>query len=424
MIQFKSDHLNITPNESCRLTGMSDEQISIGIYNTLELNVVMFKDELDKIIIFSIDTLFISKELSNFVKEEIKKYNTGLSENNIILIASHTHYAPSLEEKRYALGRKDEAYFTYLKDKLSIFLFNFLSDEQFHELVQVELNILKSSKLTSNRRRKVRVFKDLFKLVVSMEPNLNGFKNEEIKVIKFYKNSELIPNLVFWSLPCHLTNLHVNNLISSEFPGLIREDIRNKMSNAKLNVLYFPGFAGDVRAYPPVRSFMKRKLRDVLKLSYPVNYYRFINEREYLSWYEKLNYQFWKTWNSNSVKKFVNEKVIEVKTCKLQIKELGIKSEYVEEIIFRKIMIGNLFSLLTISAEPVSIFNKIIENINQDDFNICTGYADEVFGYLPSNKYIEEGGYEAEGYFSNFLISGKFIKNIEEKVAEAISKLN
>ena len=76
------------------------------------------------------------------------------------------------------------------------------------------------------------------------------------------------------------------------------------------------------------------------------------------------------------------------------------------------------------SAEPVGNYSKIFEENISDKFAIFTGYSDNVFGYLPIQNQVSEGGYESAGFFDTFLVKGKFNKNIESAVISNINILN
>ena len=207
-------------------------------------------------------------------------------------MSTHTHYAPSLEENRIDLGSRDEAYFSFLLDKISDLL-KLLKLENFID-IEIEVSNGKTENLTCNRRRKVRTLAGFFKPFISMEPNVKGYKNEEFKIIKILDaniNGRILG--VIWSFPCHPTNLFNSKLISAEFPGEIRSSIREKQNFSGLSVIYMPGFAGDVRAYPPKRRSFLKLIRTLLQLSYPVKYYRFINKEEYNIWVHSLTNSFW-----------------------------------------------------------------------------------------------------------------------------------
>lgn len=258
-----------------------------------------------------------------------------------------------------------------------------------------------------------------------MEPNTKGYKNEEFKLIKVYDAQGLNKLLcVIWSFPCHPTNLYNNKLVSAEFPGEIRKIIRENQKASSMPVLYMPGFAGDVRAYPPQRKSFLKTIRDLLQLSYPVKYYRFIDKSEYDVWINSLSKSFWQIWTQSQKTTPINGAQLTSKLNRKKVALLGIKADGVEDVIFRKINIGETLAFYTMSAETVSAYSKLIETVALEDFYIYTGYTDEVFGYLPTQEQIREGGYESNGYFNAFLISDNFYSSIEKTIESWIKEIN
>jgi hypothetical protein len=49
------------------------------------------------------------------------------------------------------------------------------------------------------------------------------------------------------------------------------------------------------------------------------------------------------------------------------------------------------------------------------------GYIDRVFGYLPTQAMLPEGGYEITGFQRSFGITGEFIANLDEIITKSIS---
>jgi len=423
MIKFKSKNINITPEKPARLTGMGFDDRSEGIHSDLDINAMIFNQENKLLFLISIDTLFISKELKKIIFKEISKHFGAIPEADIIIMSTHTHYAPSLEEKRIELGKLDEQYFDFLKIKIEE-LVNQLYLESFTE-IEIEVSKGKTNNLTTNRRRRVRQLGAYFKPFIAMEPNLKGYKNEEFKIIKFYEKKDPKNILgVIWSFPCHLTNIYNSRLISAEFPGKIRNSIRGKLNNVAMPIIYMPGFAGDVRAYPPTRISISKLLRYIFQIPYRVYHYRFMNKSEYDGWVYSVENSFWKIWNQSMKINGFNEAPLITQLIKKNIEILGVKAEGVEDLIFRKINFGNILAFYTMSAETVSEYSKMINKIAKEEFYINTGYTDEVFGYLPTQEQIKEGGYESKDYFKTFLVSGNFKSSIENTIESCLKELN
>lgn len=419
-LEFKSDKINITPDFPCRLTGMSDEQRSEGVFSDLEVNTMIFKCEEKIVYIISIDTLFISDELKVAISDLINTEFGQTNEVDIICLSTHTHYAPSLEKKRVKLGAKDDKYYSYLLLRLES-LFKKIKNKSFTE-VELKYSDKTSQGITCNRRRKVRLIRNYFRSFIAMEPNPNGFIDERFKILNIYNSSSQKVIATIWSFPCHPTNFPNKTFISSEFPGDIRKSIRSE-NDSNDSIIYLPGFAGDVRAIPPKRKSLSKLIRTVFQLSFRVSDYRFINLTEYSFWKDSLVKAF-KESNTNQYVLNHDDAILTSKTSEEPLKNIGLDVEDIESIKFRKIKIGQDFAIYTISAEPVGNYSKIFDANIKDKFAICTGYADNVFGYLPIQNQIDEGGYESGGYFDIFLVKGKFNKTIEPTVISNIRKLN
>ena len=53
---------------------------------------------------------------------------------------------------------------------------------------------------------------------------------------------------------------------------------------------------------------------------------------------------------------------------------------------------------------------------------ITVGCVGSVFGYLPTDKLIEEGGYESKDFFSGFALKGSYKQNIQVGIVSYITK--
>ncbi len=421
MIKLISGKIDITPNFGVRLTGMNDSQLNIGIYSCLEINFIILTQNKLKIFIFSIDTLFITSDIKDCIIKNLKNRFENVSEDNVVIISSHTHFAPSLEVNRTNLGKLDFAYLTFLKERIT-FLINSINLNQ-SKNINISIGEGKTESLTNSRRRRIRRIRNFFRSEIAMEPNEKGFKHEQIKIIKFLDRDNKDDLLsVIWSFPCHPTNFFDNKLISSEFPGEIRNSIRQKSDNENLTILYLPGFAGDVRASPPREKCLSRKVRSLLDISYPVSFYRFQNEKQYISWVKKIELNFFYIWNKSELID-LSRNVLYSKLIKKETSLLGIKVPETDHIYIRKIEILKTFEIYLISAEVVSKYSLLFENIKSSKIIFYSGYNDLTFGYLPTDEQVKEGGYESKDYFKNFLVEGNFIPNIEKTIEQWIQEV-
>ena len=77
--------------------------------------------------------------------------------------------------------------------------------------------------------------------------------------------------------------------------------------------------------------------------------------------------------------------------------------------------------LVAMSCEPV--FGYDIHIQKDGKLSIAVGYADHIYGYLPTDKQLSEGGYEASGFRTNFSLPGSYKENVEKILVSKIKQL-
>jgi hypothetical protein len=73
-----------------------------------------------------------------------------------------------------------------------------------------------------------------------------------------------------------------------------------------------------------------------------------------------------------------------------------------------------------IGAEPSTHYVRKVRNVLGDE-TIPVGYFQDVFGYLPVERQISEGGYEVSGFLNAFNLDGDFASGFEQAILESIS---
>lgn len=406
---FKSLNIDITPqNSGCK------------VESNLEINAFVLKTQSNHVFFFSIDTLFIHNDLIEITAKLLHKYfGYKISSTDIWITATHTHFAPPLEPNRAQLGERDWDYFNFLVLKME----ELISELKSVKYAEVEMKLGKgvTNNVSINRRRKVRTFKNVCSKFISMEMNEKGYKNEELFILKIYEKKTKKMLSLIWNYACHPTNLYDKSLISSEFPGRIRQFIRDTREE-DIPVIFLQGFAGNIRAFPPRRTSPFFTIRKLLHLSYPTRYYRFQGEEEYLQWINIFINDFNRV--LESPEKILLFESISTKLIRKDINTLlGINVEGIDSLNFRKLNLGKELSIIGISAEVVAEYSLLLRKKIKENNCLFIGYIDANFGYLPTDKIITEGGYEATGYFNNFLVKGNFLPGMEGKIGKCVKEL-
>lgn len=208
--KFKS--VKITPNYPCKLSGFAhrDNPTSI-IKHDLYATLCM----MENVVILSIETLFITQNFKEALERNLQEnYNISCE---LIISATHTHYAPAIENYFWFEGTKK--YTSELLDVLSSRIAK-LYDEKYQDYEVSFGKVI--SKQGRNRISENKVSTSEISLLV--------FKN------KFEKNALVI-------VDNHPTIQGVINEVSGDFFSIIRQEM---IKESYSTVLFFCGFSGNI----------------------------------------------------------------------------------------------------------------------------------------------------------------------------------
>lgn len=413
MIELLCTSINITPDFPVYLSGFENRTIkSENVDLELEINLCIFSFSLELVVMVSVDLLFITEELNNYFYKQIKIQFPDLNYNNLIVCATHTHYAPSIE-KRERLGVYDHKYFIYLKSKIDQLCFNLNKIPFFKPIIKITNENLIN--INCNRRRKLFALKR-FKRIAVMEPNPKCIVDNEFILINFYD----IDGLVRFSIvkfACHPTNFPEINTITAEYPGEIRKIIRES-KNIDYPILFLQGFSGDIRAMPPKRTIFKRFIYNLLSKSYPVSFYKY-DIFDYKDWIFVMKKNILSVIQHESL---FTSRMLSIKNERLVLKDIGINTKHAEYLNFSSIKIDNLLFIF-ISAEVFNFYDSYIKTMFPEYKIITVGYYGNVFGYLPNKDELKYLGYEVEDFKLFFDIRGKFTSDLENIIKQKICQL-
>lgn len=401
---LKKCNIDITPDFPVFKIGDQVKPKEAGIVlNRLEINITYLKSNDIHLIFASFDILFVTRQIEIKFNQLVKEiFGESVSS---ILLATHTHYAPSVDE-RPQLGKYNPDYFAFVEVRIR----NILIELKNQPFTKVKMSIQKAniSSLISNRRRNI----GLIKPKIEMEPAFWSKPNSNFTKITF--EDELGNIQACWHhTSCHPTNLPFNeNYISSEYIGYLRDVERRKIKN--LTVVFFQGFSGDLRGAPPFKYLPLRLFWRLFKKSFPIKFYK-MQLADYNKWLKSFESKINRL--SEPIK-LENISLIDFKTHKEDLSSLGLKSNHVEELSIKKVNLND-FNLFFVNAEVLSSYQEMIKETNGLD--IFVAYEGNCFGYLPSDNEIREGGYEVIDFMDVFEVKGVWKSgNILEKIMKEL----
>lgn len=414
---ISTGNIIITPQNRVALAGFPDRQgVFDAVGDELEINLIVIRENENYQLVYSIDAFLVSTEL---VLAIIEKYGEqyGIKEENVWLCASHTHFAPALEDTKPMLGKYSEAYFEDVKTKILQLTHNVLSSE----FTQANVVYCEGvSKLNVNRRKRLLRFDNgRLRLKTLMYPNYTGEVDDSLKAIKFMSSTGNL-KAILWNYGCHPVHCVDRNNVSSDYIGAIRKSIRKKYNDNTLTVGFLQGLAGDVKADISVVTNTKKRDRLMYLLQLWPIYTKFPSKRYYDKWIELLWCELELCIDSQGV--LINKAKIGQSIIKVNLSEL-LGSDKRRQISFRKFELSEDFILLGISAEIVAEYRHSIDNLFPHKKLVIATCLDNTSIYLPTDTIIKEGGYEVDGFKSLFGIEGKFQESIVQKVGNIIEKL-
>ncbi len=419
---IRSGWTDITPTASLPLAGFCNRTSNYeNINSPLEADIIILQDSRQRIVLLSLDVLYVGRAL----KEAILSRSGGtIKENELFIWASHNHFAPSTDPDKPMIGVCDAQYIEYVAERIAKLIETLLRTAP--KKVQLSYGASRNKNLVVNRRRKGLILEKRSSLYVphlgtKILPNKKQYRDGKISTILLQDQEGGQPIALIWNFACHPVSSPGNNTVRAEYPGEIRKMLRTQFQS-EIPVVFLQGFSGDIRppslAKFPRKGGYKKKIHHVALKTIYGNYFDSFDETD---WSNHL-LSLWDVMK-NASRIDDREKLgtgLNTKTTELNLKDLGIAKD--KKLKICSIRIGKL-RIIGFSAEVVAEWERIVNNVFPNDILIFAGCFDDVFGYLPTEEMILDGGYEVEGFMQTFNISGKYEFGLEGQIITALNKL-
>ncbi len=412
-IKLSAASINITPVQPVPLAGFAERK---GLYtqvkDELEINLSAIKQDGKLVLIYSVDTLFVPDSFVSLVIDSFGREH-GIQEQDVWMAATHTHFAPSLDKEKPALGTVNDEYYKFVTEQLLQLTQQVLNSDFVNVHVQYGNG---KSVLNVNRRKKLVRPRNKFSLYnkVLMYPDYAGVKDDDIHLVKFADDSGKV-KMILWNYACHPVGYPHMHRVTAEFIGVIRQKLRTEFNNDSLPVSFLIGFAGNMK--PDLTPVTHTRWKDKLNYAFQLGpkYVRFPDTASYLQWTELLWAEL-KLVLDNI--KSCTPSVVYNTQYSLPLNDIIGDSGHV--IHFKKLSFAEGFHLTGVSAEVLAEYKYLLAGV-EPAINIGCLAGTRI--YLPTDKNISEGGYEVNGFKNKFGISGHFKPGVNDTVIKAISKL-
>jgi hypothetical protein len=380
----------------------------------LEVNLLLVQQENEKpLCLISIDTLFVGRL---FRTQLLKKLgdNWSYGEERILLISSHSHNAPILDDSKPHLGRLQPEYLDLVSDRLCQGIIKAQK-----ELQPVKLQYGSSiAELSVNRRKWSWGRAGIFPVrKIKTLPNPNGPVDKRIRLWRLLTESNHTLGII-WNYSCHPVSWPDPKEISADYMGLVRDQLRAELKNVP--VLFMPGFMGDVR--PPFYG-VPENWRDMLMWTLFSKVFIRPTMSRFETWSHKLG--------SCAIQALTSARDLEWTRICIKAEFLSLKVFLVDPLPgFLEIGVvhgfGNqvwCYASAEVLTEYLPLLPPILSTKLEDVIPI--GYVNHVFGYLPLDRHIKAGGYETEEFMPWFSLgANEFFSHIEHYVLDSWAQLH
>lgn len=387
----------------------------------LEINAsVLWQDARPPIFMLSTDVLYVTDAMKHAVMQALAKrnlVNETTQEDHFFWGATHNHHAPACDENKPGLGTFDAEFTdTVLRETIDL-----LSDLLTGEKVGVRMYFgTQQLSFSTNRRRRV-FFENMFQRQMRVYPNLTGPADHTAYAFAFKDASDTIrSSFVFYG--CHTVSYFDRTRITADYPGVIRESLRTKLTNPDLPVLFFQGLSGNVnpRKFKQGIAHLRNPVDILNRLLFGPTFAQF-DKKRYQDWAEGLARSVSDLVTSDMMKPLAPDVAVDAQKVPLEtfLAPLPVPQDFK----ITRLQLSAQTAIYGFGAEVFAEYKTLLENLRPDETIIPATCIGDTFGYLPMERHIPEGGYEVERFQEPFSINdAKFISSPDETVKRLVDK--
>jgi len=416
--------VKITPEHSMWMAGYAArKKPSEGVAQDLFAKALAVEDATGRrIVIVTTDLIGIPRDLRKWMEEQVQeKYQ--LPRESLLMNASHTHCGPELRMQRVPVDGTDEEveermrraleYMEQLKAKLVT-----LVGESLKSLEPAQLDYLQARcGFAMNRRRPTTGG-------VTNSPHTDGPVDHQVPVLRASGADGKVRALLF-GYACHNTTLPFY-FFCGDYAGFAQQYLEEAYPDT--TAMFFMGCGGDQNPYPRGKieraqqhgrtlataveaalETVPRPVRGSLRLAYdeiPLAFAPPANREELLS-------------------RAAAGKEPEAGHARRLLKQLETDGKIREEYSYpiQTVAFGQDWLVVALAGETVIDYSLRIKRELAARNVWVAGYSNDVFGYVPSRRVLEEGGYEAGGAMLWGSLPGPFAADVEERIIRRVLEL-
>lgn len=352
----------------------------------------------------ALDLMYVGAYLRDRI---LNALSSRISPEGIFLAASHTHFGPPMEDSLPVLGAVTPEYRDFVAQRV-IELALRLLDGRF---VSVSLDFCEGEAAqTVNRRSQVFGFARQFPFIgshIRIKPNPQGARDDVIRLVRVRDADQKVVALC-WSYACHPVGYPNINELSAEFPGFVRNMLRASLGN--IPVVFWQGFSGNVS---PSRYF-EVDGKDPISLP-PAGPFVAPELEDWNRWATRLGTRVFNLMRARCTPILGS---LMCSSRSLSVREIGLQSD--KQLQLQEIWLGSNLVVSGLTAEVAVEYVESLRRLRAPAYVIPVGCVGDVYGYLPVDAMVAEGGYEVRGFVPRFGLRGRFVSNITSVIEDRL----
>lgn len=409
-MKVSCNRVDITPDNPVDTARTAKGIQSDIIVDRLEANIVLLPMENGgNLTLVGIDSVFSSSEL------ELEVHRCLTSENvSLVVVATHTHNSPILShEFADAMERRGSCIketATAIARAIDECLKRRKETVSFHRgQVTCPGSVYRRKRTFTFDPRK----RPHFSLSYGMASNRSHSINRNLDLMIASSDIDGSPQFIIWSWPCHATASAKQSAVEADFPGVVRDRLREEYG-ADIPIVYLPGFCGDIR--PDISTYFSlNKARVLMPFA---RLFANNTEQKYRAF--AINTAEAAVRAGSRLEKVHVNDVIVLSSVDIPLREM-FEGECPDLFKAHRLRSGDI-DLLLVEAEVCSGYEDLLKPFVSKN-TIFSGLTGEVYGYLPTDQQIAEGGYEADRFIDSFPLRGKYKSHIQKIVCNSIRTL-
>lgn len=405
--------VNITPASSLWMGGFAARtQPSQGTALPLHAKALAIEDSRgQRLVVVTLDLLGVTGGMSARIGAAVTARHK-LPRERLLLASSHTHSGPVVDAQlsiAYDLTpqqvRDIDAYTTELEGRIVT-----LAGEAIKALAPATLHVGETSAAFGANRR------------VQFAPD--GPVDHRVPMLRVDIGGK--PRAVLFSYACHNTTLPATNVEwHGDYAGVAQAAI--EATHPGLTAMFMTGCGADANPKPRGTRELVQQHGEALAAAVgaalstmkPI-------DGETRAAYEQVAVPYQPTLSPEEWKKrfgLEDPYVARHTALMAQRRDNGQKPMVSQDVPVQVWRFGRDITLVAIGGEVVVDYALRLRRDHPDEHVWPVGYANDVFGYLPSRRILDEGGYEGGGALLYYGHPAPFDASVEDRVIGAIERL-